>query len=160
MVEIANQVFPPGLVQALGGDDKLGPALVDHPDIHKISFTGSIATGKKVMAAAAKTVKRVTLEMGGNDPSIVLQDADIGKVAPLVAMVCPNPLLLHCLFLTLTGRILQHLPSLHRLQTHLRSHFHVRCLPRSTHQRHKVPQSWLLERGRRYARPNSELNAV
>ncbi|KAJ9616404.1 hypothetical protein H2200_000122 [Cladophialophora chaetospira] len=86
MVEIANQVFPPGLVQALGGDDKLGPALVDHPDIHKISFTGSIATGKKVMAAAAKTVKRVTLEMGGNDPAIVLPDADIAKVAPLVAM--------------------------------------------------------------------------
>ncbi|OCT49971.1 putative aldehyde dehydrogenase-like protein [Cladophialophora carrionii] len=86
MVEIANQVFPPGLVQALGGDDKLGPALVDHPDIHKISFTGSIATGKKVMAAAAKTLKRVTLEMGGNDPSIVLPDADIAKTAPLVAM--------------------------------------------------------------------------
>ncbi|KIW70269.1 hypothetical protein PV04_02553 [Phialophora macrospora] len=86
MVEIANQVFPPGLVQALGGDDKLGPALVDHPDIHKISFTGSIATGKKVMAAAAKTVKRVTLEMGGNDPSIVLPDADIAKAAPMVAM--------------------------------------------------------------------------
>ena len=63
MVEIAQQVFPPGLVQALGGDDKLGPALVDHPGIHKISFTGSIATGKKVMQNAAKTVKRVTLEM-------------------------------------------------------------------------------------------------
>ncbi|EXJ82739.1 hypothetical protein A1O3_06554 [Capronia epimyces CBS 606.96] len=86
MVEIANRVFPPGLVQALGGDDKLGPALVDHPDIHKISFTGSIATGKKVMAAAAKTVKRVTLEMGGNDPAIVLPDADIAKAAPMVAM--------------------------------------------------------------------------
>ena len=90
MVEIANQVFPPGLIQALGGDDKLGPALVDHPDIHKISFTGSIATGKRVMAAAAKTVKRVTLEMGGNDPAIVLPDADIAKVAPMVAMVCPQ----------------------------------------------------------------------
>ncbi|OAL39080.1 hypothetical protein AYO20_01831 [Fonsecaea nubica] len=86
MVEVANQVFPPGLVQALGGDDKLGPALVEHPDIHKISFTGSIATGKKVMAGAAKTVKRVTLEMGGNDPSIVLPDANIAKVAPMVAM--------------------------------------------------------------------------
>ena len=87
MVEIVNQVFPPGLVQALGGDDKLGPALVEHPDIHKISFTGSTITGKKVMAAAAKTVRRVTLEMGGNDPSIVLPDADISKVAPMVAMV-------------------------------------------------------------------------
>ena len=63
MVEIANQVFPPGVVQVLGGDNNLGPALVDHPDIAKISFTGSIATGKKIMAAAAKTLKRVTLEM-------------------------------------------------------------------------------------------------
>ncbi len=63
VVEIAQQVFPPGLVQALGGDDKLGPALVAHPDIHKISFTGSIATGKKIMVAAASTLKRVTLEV-------------------------------------------------------------------------------------------------
>lgn len=63
VVEVAQQVFPPGLVQALGGDDKLGPALVAHPDIHKISFTGSIATGKKVMEAAAATLKRVTLEV-------------------------------------------------------------------------------------------------
>ena len=86
MVEIANQVFPPGLVQALGGENSLGPKLVDHPDIHKISFTGSIATGKKVMAAAAKTVKRVTLEMGGNDACIVLPDANIAKVAPQVAL--------------------------------------------------------------------------
>jgi acyl-CoA reductase-like NAD-dependent aldehyde dehydrogenase len=84
--EIAQQVFPPGVVQVLGGDDKLGPALVDHPGIHKVSFTGSVATGKKVMAAAAKTVKRVTLEMGGNDPAIILPDADIAKTAPRVAM--------------------------------------------------------------------------
>ena len=86
MVEMAQQVFPPGLIQVLGGDDSLGPALVAHPDIHKISFTGSIATGKRVMASAAKTLKRVTLEMGGNDPAIVLPDADIAAVAPKVAM--------------------------------------------------------------------------
>ena len=86
LVEIAQQVFPPGLIQVLGGDDKLGPMLVDHPDIQKISFTGSIATGKRIAAAAAKTVKRVTLEMGGNDPAIVLPDADIAKAAQGVAM--------------------------------------------------------------------------
>jgi acyl-CoA reductase-like NAD-dependent aldehyde dehydrogenase len=63
VVELAQQVFPPGLVQVLGGDDKLGPALVDHPDVHKVSFTGSIATGKRIMQAAAKTLKRVTLEV-------------------------------------------------------------------------------------------------
>jgi acyl-CoA reductase-like NAD-dependent aldehyde dehydrogenase len=63
LVELAQQVFPPGLVQVLGGDDKLGPALVAHPGIHKISFTGSIATGKRIMQAASATLKRVTLEV-------------------------------------------------------------------------------------------------
>jgi acyl-CoA reductase-like NAD-dependent aldehyde dehydrogenase len=63
VVELAQQIFPPGLVQVLGGDEKLGPALVAHPDIHKVSFTGSIATGKRIMQAAAATLKRVTLEV-------------------------------------------------------------------------------------------------
>ncbi len=57
-----------------------------HPDIAKITFTGSIATGKKVMETAAKTLKRVTLELGGNDASIIFPDVDIKKVAPEVAM--------------------------------------------------------------------------
>jgi acyl-CoA reductase-like NAD-dependent aldehyde dehydrogenase len=60
--------------------------MVDHPDIDKISFTGSIATGKKIMANAAKTLKRVGLELGGNDAAIVLPDVDIAKVAPMVAL--------------------------------------------------------------------------
>jgi acyl-CoA reductase-like NAD-dependent aldehyde dehydrogenase len=62
VVEIAQQFFPPGVFQVLGGDDKLGPWLVEHPGIRKISFTGSTATGK-IMASAAKTLKRVTLEL-------------------------------------------------------------------------------------------------
>jgi len=103
LCEIAQQIFPPGVVQVLGGDDKLGPWLVSHPDIQKISFTGSIATGKKIMENAAKTLKRVTLELsvksspsnrntqanpssGGNDASLVLPDVDIEKTAPEVAM--------------------------------------------------------------------------
>jgi len=57
-----------------------------HPGISKISFTGSIATGKKVMEASSKTLKRVTLELGGNDPCIVMPDVDIEKVAPEVTM--------------------------------------------------------------------------
>ena len=61
--EIAQQVFPPGVFQALNGNDSLGPTLVNHPDIHKISFTGSTAAGKRIMADAAKTMKRVTLEL-------------------------------------------------------------------------------------------------
>lgn len=81
-VELAQQVFPPGVIQALGGDDKLGPMFTAHPGIAKIAFTGSIATGKRIMAACAGTLKRVTLELGGNDASIVLPDVDVAKVAP------------------------------------------------------------------------------
>ncbi|KAF2493823.1 aldehyde dehydrogenase [Lophium mytilinum] len=86
LVELAQQVFPPGVLQAVGGNNELGALLTTHPDIAKISFTGSIATGKKVMEASAKTLKRVTLELGGNDASIILPDVDIEKVAPEVVM--------------------------------------------------------------------------
>lgn len=85
-VELAQDIFPPGVIQAIGGDDKLGPMLTAHPGIAKISFTGSIATGKKIMAACASTLKRVTLELGGNDASIVLPDVDIKKTAPELVM--------------------------------------------------------------------------
>lgn len=61
--EIAAQIFPPGVIQVLGGDDNLGPWITKHPNIAKISFTGSIATGKKIMAVAAATLKRVNLEL-------------------------------------------------------------------------------------------------
>ena len=63
MVELMQEIFPAGVVQVLGGDDKLGPMLTAHPGISKVSFTGSIATGKKIMEACAKTLKRVTLEL-------------------------------------------------------------------------------------------------
>jgi acyl-CoA reductase-like NAD-dependent aldehyde dehydrogenase len=59
----------------------LGQAMTEHADIDKISFTGSVATGKKVLASASGTLKRVTLELGGNDPAIVLEDADPKKIA-------------------------------------------------------------------------------
>ncbi|KAF2815451.1 betaine aldehyde dehydrogenase [Mytilinidion resinicola] len=81
-VEIAQQVLPPGLVQVLAGDDRLGPWLTHHPDVGKIAFTGSVASGKKVMEAASKTLKRVILELGGNDASIVCPDIDVDEVAP------------------------------------------------------------------------------
>lgn len=86
VVELAQDIFGPGVVQAIGGDDKLGPMMTTHPGIQKISFTGSIATGKKIMAACAGTLKRVTLELGGNDASIVLPDVDVKKVAPELVM--------------------------------------------------------------------------
>jgi acyl-CoA reductase-like NAD-dependent aldehyde dehydrogenase len=62
-VEIVQQVLPPGVIQVLAGDDKVGPWLTTHPGIGKIAFTGSVATGKKVMEAASKTLKRITLEL-------------------------------------------------------------------------------------------------
>jgi len=86
LVELAQEVFPPGVVQAVGGGDEIGPMLVDHPGIAKISFTGSVPTGKKIMAACAKTLKRVTLELGGNDPCIVFPDVNIDKVVPEVTI--------------------------------------------------------------------------
>ncbi|KAL2848893.1 Aldehyde/histidinol dehydrogenase [Aspergillus pseudoustus] len=85
LVELAQQFFPPGVVQSLSGDDNLGPWLTSHPGIDKISFTGSTATGKLVVQSASKTLKRVTLELGGNDPAIVLPDVNVDKVAEKVA---------------------------------------------------------------------------
>jgi len=81
-IELAQEVFPPGVISVLGGDDALGPMFTAHPGIAKISFTGSIATGKKIMQACSSTLKRVTLELGGNDASIVLPDVDVEKTAP------------------------------------------------------------------------------
>jgi len=78
--ELLQEVLPPGVVQVVSGTDELGPALTSHPGVHKISFTGSVATGKRVMASAAGTLKRVTLELGGNDPGIVLDDVDPAAV--------------------------------------------------------------------------------
>jgi acyl-CoA reductase-like NAD-dependent aldehyde dehydrogenase len=80
--EIVNEVLPPGVVSVVSGGDDLGAWMTAHPAIGKISFTGSVATGKAVMAASASTLKRLTLELGGNDAAIVLDDADpqaIGK---------------------------------------------------------------------------------
>ncbi|KAL5120415.1 hypothetical protein ACEQ8H_001705 [Pleosporales sp. CAS-2024a] len=84
--ELAQEILPPGVLQVVGGNNELGALMCAHPDVAKISFTGSIATGKKVMETAAKTLKRVTLELGGNDASIILPDVDIKKVAPEVVM--------------------------------------------------------------------------
>jgi acyl-CoA reductase-like NAD-dependent aldehyde dehydrogenase len=80
--ELAAEILPPGVMSTLVDQNDLGAALTSHPRIAKVSFTGSTATGKKVMASAAGSLKRITLELGGNDPAIVLDDADIAKVAP------------------------------------------------------------------------------
>ncbi|KAH7014164.1 aldehyde dehydrogenase [Microdochium trichocladiopsis] len=86
LAELAQQFFPPGVVQALSGDDNLGPWLTAHEGIDKVSFTGSTATGKLVMQSCAKTLKRVTLELGGNDPAIVFPDVDIVDTATKICV--------------------------------------------------------------------------
>jgi acyl-CoA reductase-like NAD-dependent aldehyde dehydrogenase len=73
---------PRGVVNILGGSNEVGAWMTAHPAVRKISFTGSVPTGKKIMHAAADDLKRVTLELGGNDPAIVLPDVDPAKVAP------------------------------------------------------------------------------
>jgi acyl-CoA reductase-like NAD-dependent aldehyde dehydrogenase len=80
--EIVNEVLPAGVVSVVSGGDDLGAWMTGHPAVGKVSFTGSVATGKKVMVSAATGLKRLTLELGGNDAAIVLDDADpeaIGK---------------------------------------------------------------------------------
>lgn len=81
LIELMNEVLPPGVVNAVSGGDDIGAALSQHPGIAKIVFTGSIPTGMKIMQSAAPTMKRLTLELGGNDPGIVLPDADPAAIA-------------------------------------------------------------------------------
>ena len=88
MGELAQSVFPPGVVNVLAAGNELGQWMTEHPDIDKISFTGSVATGKRVLASASETLKRVTLELGGNDPAIVLDDADPRAIAKSLFFAC------------------------------------------------------------------------
>ena len=81
LAELIKDAVPAGVVNVITGEDSLGPLITNHPDINKITFTGSTATGKKIMEGASKDLKRITLELGGNDASIVLPDADVEKVA-------------------------------------------------------------------------------
>lgn len=83
--ELAIPILPPGVLQVLNGDNDFGRLMTLHPGIDKISFTGSTATGKKVAESASKSLKRVTLELGGNDASIVCSDVDVESVARKVA---------------------------------------------------------------------------
>jgi acyl-CoA reductase-like NAD-dependent aldehyde dehydrogenase len=82
--EILREVLPAGVLNVVSGGDALGGWMTSHPVPRKISFTGSVATGKKVAAAAAPDLKRVTLELGGNDPAILLPDVDPKAVASRV----------------------------------------------------------------------------
>lgn len=84
MAQCAAETLPAGVLQFLNMDNDLASALVSHPGIDHVSFTGSTATGRKIAAMASQSLASCTLELGGNDASIVLDDADLDIVAPAV----------------------------------------------------------------------------
>jgi len=89
LAEIAREVgFPPGVLSVVTGDGATGAALVRHPDVAKVAFTGSTATGQTILAASVPDLKRVTLELGGKSPSIICADADLSLAIPQAAMGC------------------------------------------------------------------------
>merc|ERR1740121_1933757 len=76
--------FPPGVVNIISGNDALGKMITEHPDIAKISFTGSTRTGKAIQASTSGTLKRLTLELGGNDAAVVLEGAPVKETAQAI----------------------------------------------------------------------------
>jgi len=81
LVQVLNQELPEGLLTVVSGGREVGARLAEHPAVGKIMFTGSTATGKAIIRSSAGTVKRLTLELGGNDAGIVLPDADPAAIA-------------------------------------------------------------------------------
>ena len=81
LVAVLNQVLPEGVLQVVPGAGDIGQAVSEHPDIDKIMFTGSTKTGQAIMRSAAGDMKRVTLELGGNDAGIVLDDINVDEMA-------------------------------------------------------------------------------
>jgi acyl-CoA reductase-like NAD-dependent aldehyde dehydrogenase len=84
--ELAQSILPPGVLNVITDQNDLGTALTQHPDVAKVAFTGSTATGRKVMASVAGTIKRLTLELGGNDAAIILPGTNVKDVAPKIFM--------------------------------------------------------------------------
>jgi aminomuconate-semialdehyde/2-hydroxymuconate-6-semialdehyde dehydrogenase len=84
--EIANEAgLPPGVLSVVPGLGDAGSALVAHRDVDAVAFTGGVATGRRVMASAAESLKRVTLELGGKSPNLVFADANLKRTAAGVA---------------------------------------------------------------------------
>jgi len=79
--ELCADLLPPGVLNVIVDQNDLGGVLTQHPDVAKVAFTGSTATGRKVMASVAGTIKRLILELGGNDAAIVLDDVNVKEVA-------------------------------------------------------------------------------
>ncbi|WP_029511275.1 aldehyde dehydrogenase family protein [Marinobacterium stanieri] len=81
LVEIMNEVLPAGVINSVLGEAEIGSAISGHADINKVIFTGSTPTGQRILANSATTLKRLTLELGGNDAAIVLPDSDVDAIA-------------------------------------------------------------------------------
>lgn len=81
MVRLINAVLPAGVLNVISGDGRIGAQLVEHKDIDKVMFTGSTATGRRIIEASAVNLSRLTLELGGNDAAIVLPDVDAAAIA-------------------------------------------------------------------------------
>ena len=79
--EVARDVLPPGVLNVISGGNDLGVKMTEHPVPRMVSFTGSVTTGKKIATTVAPDLKRITLELGGNDPAIVLEDFDVEATA-------------------------------------------------------------------------------
>jgi acyl-CoA reductase-like NAD-dependent aldehyde dehydrogenase len=87
-VELANDILPPGVLNVVTGGGDVGHALTTHKEVSKIIFTGSTPTGKNIMSASACNLKRLTLELGGNDAGIVLPDVDVKATAKELFAAC------------------------------------------------------------------------
>ncbi|WP_428985817.1 aldehyde dehydrogenase family protein [Sinomonas terricola] len=81
LIKVINTALPAGLLTVVAGDRRVGSALAEHPAVGKVMFTGSTGAGKAIIRSSADTVKRLTLELGGNDAGIVLPDADPAAIA-------------------------------------------------------------------------------
>jgi len=81
-IETIAPLLPPGVINVVTGmPAEIGDTLTRHPDVDKVAFTGSVPSARQIMANAAQTIKGITLELGGNDPAILLEDADLGDAA-------------------------------------------------------------------------------
>jgi acyl-CoA reductase-like NAD-dependent aldehyde dehydrogenase len=81
---LIKDLVPPGVVNIIADENDLGSFLTSHKDVAKVSFTGSVETGRKIMKSGADSLKRLTLELGGNDAMIVLDDVKVADVAPKI----------------------------------------------------------------------------
>ncbi|GAP85536.1 putative aldehyde dehydrogenase [Rosellinia necatrix] len=86
--ELAQAVLPAGVFQAVSGGADLGERMTLHAGIHHVSFTGTVAVGRRILQNCARTMKKVVLEMAGNDAAIVCEDADLAAAVPSIALGC------------------------------------------------------------------------